>query len=102
MKALLSCKLLFIHHSVIQLASSAQEGQPLASMATHTQIGPEPINEVSVPDIEKVAGNEKNNEITEEDLKDLSDDEFKQQGVKKAEAMTTVWSKKMLIATFIL
>ncbi|KAJ4132833.1 hypothetical protein NW754_015647 [Fusarium falciforme] len=70
-------------------------------MATHTQIGPEPINEVSVPDIEKVAGNEKNNEIAEEDLKGLSDDEFKQQGVKKAEAMTTVWSKQMLIATFI-
>lgn len=72
-------------------------------MATHTQIGPEPINPVSVPDIEKVAGNGKNNEVPEDDgLKGLSDDEFKQQGVKKAEAVTTVWSKQMLIATFIL
>ncbi|KAJ3518332.1 hypothetical protein NM208_g14552 [Fusarium decemcellulare] len=70
-------------------------------MATHTQTGPSPINEASVPDIEKLAGNEKNNVVPEEDLKDLSDEEFKQQGVKKVEAVTNVWTKQMLIATFI-
>jgi hypothetical protein len=69
-------------------------------MATHTMNGPEPVNDVSVPDIEKAPAN--NNIMVDEDLKDFSDDEFKQQGVKKAEAITSVWTKKMLIATFVL
>ncbi|RKK60164.1 Siderophore iron transporter mirB [Fusarium oxysporum f. sp. cepae] len=68
-------------------------------MATHTMNGPEPVNDVSVPDIEKAPAN--NNIMVDEDLKDFSDDEFKQQGVKKAEAITSVWTKKMLIATFV-
>ncbi|KAF4974701.1 hypothetical protein FZEAL_8425 [Fusarium zealandicum] len=71
-------------------------------MATHTQVGPSvPINEATIPDIEKLAVNEKNNDPRDEDLKGLSDDEFKQQGVKKAEAVTNVWTKQMLIATFV-
>ncbi|KAF4968302.1 hypothetical protein FSARC_4247 [Fusarium sarcochroum] len=70
-------------------------------MATHTQNGPTPINEVSIPDIEKAPTNENNNMFTEEDLEDMSDEEYKQQGVKKVEAITNVWTKKMLIATFI-
>ncbi|KAF9775107.1 hypothetical protein IL306_006803 [Fusarium sp. DS 682] len=61
--------------------------------------GPTPINDASVPDIEKAPAN--NNIMTEEDLKDFSDEEFKQQGVKKVEAITSVWTKKMLIATFV-
>ncbi|KAF5020427.1 hypothetical protein F66182_7554 [Fusarium sp. NRRL 66182] len=61
--------------------------------------GPEPINPVSVPDIEKNPAN--NNAMHDEDLKDLSDDEFKQQGVRKAEAITNVWTKPMLIATLV-
>lgn len=78
-------------------------GPTLPMGTAHTVNGPMPVNELQMPDIEKAATNDKHGgHVIDEDLKEESDDEAKQQGVKKVEAVTKVWSKNMLIATFAL
>ena len=73
-------------------------------MATVTAAAPQPVPEVSAYDLEKHITGEQHATELHEDLKENVDSssEFKQDGVKKVEAITQVWSRKMLVATFIL
>ncbi|CAM1502212.1 Fc.00g041960.m01.CDS01 [Cosmosporella sp. VM-42] len=73
-------------------------------MATVSEVAPQSLPEISAYDLEKRITGEEHATGLQDDLKEHSDDsgEFKQDGVKKVEAITQVWSRKILIATFIL
>lgn len=76
-------------------------------MATITAAAPQPVGEVPaslVPEIEKRFSRGQDVTEVDDDGKPSSDDssEFKQEGVKQVEAITTVWSKELLIVMFVL